>query len=176
MSTGLGLAGLGLAPVSHLETQVQLIVNRRSGLIVTSEGALQAVYGRWWPYQGTHLHALYDQYWRQTGGDYCQLYYHVPWNAPQFLTLDYIRSPRTTCVPTIQAALFVLDEIARLKGSLAIVCNVINDRLTDRVLQRWGWEKHCAHWSGRHFIKRFYGHFPTIPTRWRARLQRSVAL
>jgi hypothetical protein len=71
---------------------------------------------------------------------------------------------------TFYAATLVLDEIARLRDANAIVCNVTNVRISDRLMRRWGWEEHCQQWMGRHFIKRFYGHFPDIPSSWRERL------
>ncbi len=66
-------------------------------------------------------------------------------NAPLWL-LDPLRTFR-------QAAL-VLDEIAEIKGSWAIVCHAMNPRISDRLFARWGWEPHCAGERGRHFIKR----------------------
>ena len=68
------------------------------------------------------------------------------------------------------AATLVLDAIAELKHINAIVCHVTNERITDRLLHRWGWEEHCQDWPGRHFIKRFYGNYPTIKSVWRERL------
>jgi hypothetical protein len=54
----------------------------------------------------------------------------------------------------------VLDEIARIKQTDAIVCDVRNARISDRLLRRWGWESHVPQSRRRHFIKRFYGEYP----------------
>ncbi len=164
------LAGIGLSPVRDISSHGHQLTARRAGQIVVQGGELVAVFGRWWPYIGNHLRAAWDQRFRQTEQDRCELFYHVPICSPQFLTLSYIHSGENTSVASVYAATLVLDEIARLKRSLAIVCNVTNDRISDRALARWGWESHCQAWSGRHFIKRFYGKYPRISDSWRARL------
>ncbi len=164
------LASFGLEPVTSIATQKHLLQVRRSGHIVVESGRLLAVYGRWWPYFGNHLQAAFDRRVRGGNDDRCELFYHSPLGAPQFITLSYIRSGGRTSLASNYAATLVLDEIARINQSLAIVCNVINDRISDRLLARWGWEAHCQHWSGRHFIKRFYGKYPEISSSWRTRL------
>ncbi len=76
-----------------------------------------------------------------------------------------------TARASLYCATLVLDEIARLKRSHAIVAEINNPRISDRLMERWGWERHCLSWRGRHFIKRFYGVFPAIPAAWQARLR-----
>lgn len=165
------IASFGLAPVTDIATQQQVLLERRSGCILVNRGHLSAVFGRWWPYLGNQLRTAWDQRFRRAGEDRCELFYHSPWSAPQFLTLSYISSSEQTSLSSIYAATLVLDEIARIKGSLAIVCHVTNDKISDRLMTRWGWEAHCREWSGRHFIKRFYGNYPEISLLWRARLK-----
>lgn len=164
------LAGIGLVPVTDISAMAPQLSARRAGHIVVHGGKLVAVFGRWWPYLGNHLRAAWDQRFRKTEDDRCELFYHAPLSATQFLTLSYIHSGERTSIASVYAATLVLDEIARLKGALAIVCNVTNDRISDRVLARLGWESHCQNWSGRHFIKRFYGRYPSIQGTWRTRL------
>ncbi len=165
------LAGIGLSPVTHIAVHGHQLKARRAGHIVVQHGQLVAVFGRWWPYLGNHLRAAWDQRFRQTSEDHCELFYHTAISSPQFLTLSYLHSGEKTSVSSVYAATLVLDEIARLKSSLAIVCNVTNDRISDRALARWGWESHCHAWTGRHFIKRFYGEYPPIPAIWKTRLR-----
>jgi hypothetical protein len=62
--------------------------------------------------------------------------------------------------------LIVLDEIARLKGSDAIVAEVRNLRISNRLLHRWGWESHLPTSRRRHYIKRFYGSYPDPHAAW----------
>jgi hypothetical protein len=164
------LAGIGLSPVTHIAAQQRQLAARRAGQIMVQGGELIAVFGRWWPYLGNHLRAAWDQRFRQTPDDRCEVFYHTAWTSTQFLTLSYIHSGAKTSVASVYAATLVLDEIARIKGSLAIVCNVTNDRISDRALARWGWVSHCHSWNGRHFIKRFYGKYADISAAWQTRL------
>lgn len=176
------LAGFGLAAVTDMAAQQPLIRQRGAGHIVVANGNLVAIFGRWWPYLGNHLRAAMDRRHRHSACERsacehsacnrCELFFHTPWSAPQFLTLSYIHSSERTSMASVYVATLVLDEIARIKGSLAIVANVTNDKISDRALARWGWEPHCLNWSGRHFIKRFYGKYPGVPLGWKSRLQR----
>ncbi len=100
---------------------------------------------------------------RSRGGDRIRLYYNQPRRFPNFLVLKYAESARDTSMATLTRALAVLDQIARLKGSDALLCDVANGRITTRLLSRWGWTPHCASWLHRHYIKRFYGTYPSSP-------------
>ncbi len=165
-----GIAGWGITPVTDMASSGDLLRHRRAGRIVTQNGRLQAIYGRWWPYSGNLLQAQWDMLFPSMHKDRCELYYHVPSSAVGFVTLSYVYSGPSTSLATIYAAALVLDEIARLKQSNAIVCHVTNRHISDRLLTRWGWQAHCLHWKGRHFIKRLYGNYPTIAPQWRERL------
>jgi hypothetical protein len=74
------------------------------------------------------------------------------------LALPYTISHRDTTLASIRRALAVLDEIARLKGTLSIVCDVSNARISDRLLKRWGWEPHAPMRWHRNYIKRLDAH------------------
>jgi hypothetical protein len=63
----------------------------------------------------------------------------------------------------------VLQEIARIKRTDAIVCDVTSSRISDRLLARAGWERHCLASPRRHFIKRFYGEYPQPQAAWALR-------
>lgn len=169
-SLAAGLAGWGLSPVTDVAGSFELLRVRRSGRIVTQAGRLQAVYGRWWPYTGNLLQAKWDSRLRPVACDRCELFYHQTGAEGGFLTLSYVRSGKGTSPTTCYAATLMLDEIARLKQSSAIVCHVTNARISARLLERWGWQAHCLHWKGRHYIKRFYGNYPGIAPQWRKRL------
>lgn len=92
--------------------------------------------------------------------DYCWLDYHQPLGMPGFLTLDYIRSGTLASYRTFIGACHVLDEIARIRSASAIVAHVTNRNISDRLLQRHGWDRHLEHWKGRHWIRRFYDGYP----------------
>jgi hypothetical protein len=165
-----GWAGVGLLPVTHIAQQAELLRRRRYGRIVTQQGRLRAIYGRWWPHLGNLMQVCWDMNFRNVAPDRCELFYHQPLASPGFLTLSYVHSGYATSMATLYAAGLVLDEVARLRGADAIVSQITNARISDRVLQRWGWEKHCHDWPGRHFIKRFYGNYPSIDPRWQQRI------
>lgn len=97
-------------------------------------------------------------------GDRIRLCYNQPRRFPRFLVLKYAESARNTTMATLSRALAVLDEIARLKQSDALLCDVANGRITAKLLSRWGWEPHSPSRFHRHYIKRFYGVYPSPPS------------
>ena len=94
------------------------------------------------------------------GGDRCRLFYNQPRGCPNYLALKYAVSGKRTSYSSICCTLAILDEIARLKQTDAIVCDAANLRISDRVLARFGWEPHRPSKWHRNFIKRFYGVYP----------------
>jgi hypothetical protein len=138
----------------------------RYGVIEVAEGRLVAIHLRPWPkiasaleveWRGRRAHA-------SKPGDRCLLYYNQPRRFANFLALKYIVSHRDCTLLTFHHALEVLDEVARVKRTDAIVCDVWNDRISDRLLARWGWEPHKPQRWHRHYIKRFYGMYPGHPS------------
>ncbi len=93
-------------------------------------------------------------------GDRCLLYYNQPLRHRNYLVMKYAVSTRGTRLATINRALDVLAEIARLKGSDAILADVANWRISRRAMARWGYEPHCSSRWHRHYIRRFYGEYP----------------
>jgi hypothetical protein len=96
-------------------------------------------------------------------GDRCWLYYKQPWRFPNFLALQYMISARDCTLATLHRTLELLDEVARVKQTDAIVCDVWNWRISDRLLAREGWQSHRPSRWHRHYIKRFYGVYPNVP-------------
>lgn len=88
--------------------------------------------------------------------DRCRLFYKQPRGHDAYLSLVYIESNRGASFATGRRAMTVLDEVAEIKGSDAILCHVGNDAISDRLLLRWGWTVHKLPSLGRHFIKRRY--------------------
>ena len=108
--------------------------------------------------------SLAQVWWQSRAGrtddEFCWLDYHQPLGMPAFLTLDYIRSGQRAGYHSFIGACHVLDEIARIRGACAIVAHVSNECISDRLLNRLGWQRHLEHWSGRHWIRRFYDGYP----------------
>ena len=156
--------------VTHPDQQAAILRDRRYGVIEMLDGHLAGIHLRPWP----KIVSLPEVWW--LGGwdhwrlqaDRCWVYYNQPLSCPNFLALRYIVSGRQGSLASLHGALEVLDEIARIKCTDAIVCDVSNTRISDRLLRRWGWERHVLHSRRRHHIKRFYGEYPEPAGAWRA--------
>ena len=133
----------------------------RYGVVVTRAGRLEAVHLKPWPklLSWRDFWPVGPRYHGRGPSDHCRLYYNQPLTASSFLALKYVVSTPATSYATFKAALNVLDTIAELKKSDAIVCDAANSRISDRLLARLGWEAHCPQRWHRNFIKRFYGHY-----------------
>jgi len=99
---------------------------------------------------------------RRSTGDRCYLYYSQPRRSPNFLALKYLLSTHDCTPKMVRAALAALDRVAEIKGSDAIVCDVWNWRISDRLLAREGWQAHCSMRWHRNYIKRFYGDYSGV--------------
>jgi hypothetical protein len=153
--------------ITDLAAGAETLRRRAYGVIEIVDGRLSQVRLRPFPKiisvpeivlfgQGFHRRARGDRYW---------LYYNQPWRFPNFLALKYVVSARETSFGSLVRALEVLDYIARLKRSDAVLCDVGNWRISTKVLARWGWTPHCPSRWHRHYIKRFYGVYPP-PAKW----------
>lgn len=91
----------------------------------------------------------------RTPGDSCRLYYDAPRSCPGFVIIKLMTSHRNTSYRSTRKAMAALDRIATLRNSTAIVFHASNARITEQVMQRFGYERHAKHLPGRHFIKRF---------------------
>jgi len=140
------------------------IRTRRYGVIETVGGRLAAINLRPWPKLVAlpEIVPLDPRYHASGAADRCLLYYNQPWRMPNFLALRYIVSTSGTSYATSRAALKVLDAIAELKHTDAIVCDAGNVRLSDRLMERLGWEPHKPQRWHRNYIRRFYGSYPEI--------------
>ena len=138
------------------------LLRRRHGVIETAAGGLVAVHLRRWPklISWPEIWLTGDDYHARGEADRCFLYYNQPRRFPNFLALKYIVSTRGASYATFRAALAALDRLAELKGTDALLCDVANTRLSDRLLARLGWAPHAPRRWRRNFIKRFYGVYP----------------
>jgi hypothetical protein len=139
------------------------IQQHRYGVIEMVDGRLHSIRFRRWPKWVTLLDVqwLGPRYHGRMPGDRCLIYYNQPLRFTNFLALSYVLSTRQGTLRTFHGGLTVLDEIARIKGSDALLCDAWNSRISDRLLARWGWEPHAPSRWHRNYIKRFYGHYPT---------------
>jgi hypothetical protein len=160
--------------VPDLHDGASVVSQWRCGRIVAAYGRLQYVERRRVGYVASKFRAAWDQRLRWLPRGQCTLFYHQPWRCcgqANSLVLGYVGSGRLTSLTTFYIATLALDEIARLKGVDFLVTEVSNHRISPALMRRWGWEPHCHSWRGRHYIKRFYGVYPTLPEPLRARLK-----
>lgn len=147
--------------ITNLAAGAAAIRRARYGVIDCQDGRLRHIRLRRWP----KWIALDELLWgrlahRWSRGDRCRIYYNQPLSASRFLAIKYALSTRDCSLRTLQCCLAVLDQVAWLKGSDALVCDAWNPRISDRSLARYGWQRHLERSWHRHFIKRFYGDFP----------------
>ena len=150
--------------VCDLQAGAAALRRRRYGVIEVATGRLERIRLRPFPKLISLPGVRLDE-WLSHGrrsGDRCWVYYNQPRSSPSFLAVVHVVSTAGTSYRTLRLAASVLDEIARIKRSDAIVCHVANDRISDRLLTRWGWEPHAPRLRGRNFIKRFYGQYPAV--------------
>ena len=154
--------------VDDIRAGAEVLKRRPYGVIETADERFKAVHLRPWPkiISASAVSFLGRRYHQTASGNHCLLYYNQPRSCPNYLALKYVVSSFRGTLRTFRCALVVLDEIARLKQIDAIVCEVANLRISDRLLTRWGWEAHVEHSRRRHFIKRFYGTYPPFPESW----------
>jgi hypothetical protein len=96
---------------------------------------------------------------RSLGPNCCVLHYHSPLLS-RYLSLDFVLAGPGTELATIRGACAMLDEVARLRGAVAIFAHLSTTQISDRLLRRLGWQQHRFGASGRHWIKRFYDGYP----------------
>jgi hypothetical protein len=151
--------------VTDLEAGAEALRRRACGMIEVVDGRLRRVLLRPLPKLTSALEAVVvgGFYHKHCRGDRVRLYYQQPWRFPNFLVLKYVVSTRQAGFAAFSRALAVLDEIARLKQSDALLCDVGNGRISDRLMSRWGWVRHCPSRWHRNYIKRFYGRYPPRP-------------
>ena len=145
-----------------LQADADLLRRRFHGIIETRDGQLSVIYLRPWP-ATVSIFRLWRDMWGRTvtpKEDVCRLYFDQLRSQPNYMALKYVVSHSGTSFATARAAARVLDEIARIKRTDAIVCEARNARISDRLLARWGWQRHVLTSKRRHFIKRFYGYYP----------------
>ncbi len=148
--------------VTDLSRQADVLQRRRFGAIEVLDGRFRQIRLRPFPavasmagvlLAGKRRHAVEE-------GDRCLLYYNQPFRAPNYLAVVYAISSRRTTYRTFHTAARVLDEVARIKRSDALVCDIGVSRISDRLMKRWGWAPHSPQRWHRNFIKRFYGEYP----------------
>ena len=153
--------------VRDVVDQQDTLRKRSYGVIEAENGKLVRIQLRPWP----KMASLMEAHWirsmksKRHQKDVCRLFYNQPIGHRNFLTLSYIESSLNTSLKTFYATLDVLDQIAYIKKSDALIAEVSNKRISDRAMCRWGWQRYMEHKRQRHWIKRFYGTWPEKATK-----------
>lgn len=148
------VASLGLPTVTSVHGNEGAINSWSYGEIELSDGKLLRIRPRWWPRFGSHWESLQDSYVRALPEGLLRAYYAFPWRAPGFLSVLYAQGGPKTQYKTIARAVAVMDEIAGLRNSQAIVCQVVSNLASERLMLRWGYVPHASSLGDNHYIKR----------------------
>ena len=141
----------------------QLTLSKRPyGVIEVINAKLEAIHLKPLPKIVSSVEASWAGGWgkKRDQPDRVQLFYNQPIGHRNFLALKYVVSTIETRWRSVAIALSVLDWIAMLKRSDAIVCELSNSRLSHRLMERYGWESHVKEARRDHYIKRLYGQYP----------------
>ena len=152
--------------ITDLAREAEILRRRPYGVIEVIDGKFHQVLLRPWPKMLVGPEIIWLGKWmhERRRGDRLLLYFNQPWRFPNFLALAYAFSHGETSLRSIRVGLEALDEIARLKNSDALLCDLSNWRISRRSIERMGWQAHCpTSWWHRHYIKRFYGTYPPRP-------------
>jgi hypothetical protein len=150
--------------VTDLTRQAAVLKRWPAGRIVMQNGRLVEIRCGLIPRRVSVARVWWDNWRRPVVGDQCTLNYHGPIFGG-YLTIDYLASGRGTSLPTILGACRVLDEIAGIRGAVAIFAHISTTAVSDRLLLRYGWESHLHGTPGRHWVKRFYNGYPDTDIR-----------
>ncbi|MGE0610226.1 MAG: hypothetical protein AB7O62_24255 [Pirellulales bacterium] len=148
--------------VTDLAAGADILRRRPYGVIEIADGQLHRIVLRPWPKLVCWPQMAMFQRWPalRGRGDACRLYYNQPRWHRNYLALKYVVSTNDASFRSFRLAAIILDEIARIKRSDAILCDVANARISDRLLTRWNWQPLRPDSIQRLFIKRFYGNYP----------------
>jgi len=147
-------ASLALPSVDSIHEHRDQIRAWRYGEVEVSMGEVVSIYARWWPRFGSHWESWQDAYIRTLPMDSCRAYYAFPRKAPGFMSVLYAHSGRRTQYKTINRAVSAMDEIAKVHDAEAIVCQIVTERGSERLMNRWGYVRHALSQGDNHYIKR----------------------
>lgn len=148
------LAQMGLLCIDRVEGNEQIVKRWRYGAIEIRDGELDHVAARWWPRLASEWESLREQLIKTLPVGVCRMYYSFPWRTPGFMVLAYAHSGPETTYQTIRCGLRTLEQIAGVWHAQAIVCQATNNRLSERTMNRWGYEKHALSLGDNHYIRR----------------------
>ena len=122
--------------ITDISANVETIRNRRYGVIEVTEGKFTAIHFRPWPKLISAAEAQWLGGWHhgRLKKDHCLMYYNQPLGHTNFLALKYTVSSFGTTYKTFRRTCLILDEVAKIKKTDAIVAEVSNTRISDRFI------------------------------------------
>lgn len=130
------------------------VVGWRYGVIEVRDGREYNIRRRWIPKIPNLCQAWIDRKWRRLPNTDLRIYYNLPLSSPGFLVLAYALSGRNGTLATLRMGLRVLDEVGKLHRVQAIVCHATEPKLTEKVMEYFGYVRHAPQLKGHHYIKR----------------------
>ncbi len=151
--------------IRDLNASVETIRQRSYGAIEVADGKLVGIHLRAWPKLISGIEAWWADGWGQqcTSKNRAIVYYAQPMAHRNYLNVSYVVTTLSTDWKTGARAMAALDFVAYAKRSDAILAEVHNKRISNRLMGRLGWEQQNLTSRKRHWIKRFYGDFPPNP-------------
>jgi hypothetical protein len=147
--------------VTDVRTHANTLKQWNRGRITMRNGKLVSVRRRQFYMPASIARVWFQARFKPGNRDQCTLDYRCN-RIGGFMVVEFIQSGPSTQLATLRGACQILDEIARLRQSVAILAHVSTSAISDRLLKRWGWEPHAGTLSGRHWIKRFYSGYRSI--------------
>jgi hypothetical protein len=148
--------------VTDIAAQADVVQRRRFGVIEAVDGEFRRLIFRPWPKWISLPEVLFLAPWirRSRRRDCCLLYFDQSWRQPNYLSVKYLLTYEGTSYASVVTARRALDEVARVKRSDALVCQISNKRLNGRIMKRWGWEPLNDSPRCTLYVRRFYGEYP----------------
>jgi hypothetical protein len=143
-----------LPSVPSIEGHETTVRRWRYGQVVLVDGQVARVDARWWPRWTSVWGAITEQIARTLPTEECRFYYAFPRRSPDYLSLLYVHAGPQTSYRTFHRGIVAIEAIARSRNARGIVCQVTNHRLTERLMGRWGYERHALRLGGDHYIHR----------------------
>ena len=70
------------------------------------------------------------------------------------MAVNYLTCGERTSYRTLWLGVQMIEHIARQRESVAIVCQAYSDRLSERLMHRWGYVRHALTLGDNHYIRR----------------------
>lgn len=109
---------------------------------------------RWVPRFASRWDVLLDTSRPRVKERECHVYYSFPMRTPGFMAVQYLVCGQETPYATLRRSVEIVSWIARARGCQAVVCQAISDRLSERVMKRWGYVPHAKTLGPGHYILR----------------------